>query len=254
VPPEIAVWWPFGVPAGPGIPLVCLPYAGGGASIYRAWKRSPPPGIEICPLQLPGREGRLREAPHRRVETLVAEILPALRPLSGRPFALFGHSMGALIGYELAHRLSALGSPPAHLFVSASRPPAAPRRLPVVHTLSHRDFVEMLRGMEGTPGPVLEHQELMELLVPTLRADFELCETYAPPDRPPLALPLTAFGGTHDPQVSREDLEGWGRYTEARFEAVSLPAGHFFLDEQAAPILRRIAIGLGTMKDSGSAA
>ncbi|MGH9867321.1 MAG: thioesterase II family protein [Candidatus Polarisedimenticolia bacterium] len=237
-----AAWWPFGPPAGNGrIPLVCLPYAGGGASVYRAWRRTQPAGVEICPLQLPGREGRIREAPHRRVETLALQLAQVMLSVTVRPYALFGHSMGALIAFELAHRMSEMGRPPAHLFVSASRPPASPRCGPPLHTLTDAAFVEALRELEGTPEPVLAHQELMELLLPALRADFELCETYAPPARPPLTVPITAFGGTQDAQVSPQDLEGWSRETSSGFTAVQLAGRHFFLEDHAASILSRVA-------------
>src|SRR5512132_3878400 len=168
-----AAWWPFDAPGSTGrIPLVCLPYAGGGASAYRLWRRLQPASIEVCPVQLPGREGRIRETPYRRVEPLAETLAGLLAPCAGRPFAIFGHSMGALIGFVLARRLRAMGLPgPAHLFVSAARPPGEMRRGEPVHTLSDESFVHALRALRGTPEQVLEHRELMELLLPTLKAD-----------------------------------------------------------------------------------
>lgn len=241
-----AAWWPFGAPADPDrIPLLCLPFAGGGASAYRSWRRAQPAGIEICPIQLPGREARIRETPHRRVEALVEELAPTLAPLAGRRWALFGHSMGALIGFELTRRAAEWDLlPPAHLFVSAARPPAAMRRGAPLHALPDAAFLATLRELKGTPEEVLAHDELMDLLLPILRADFEMCETFMHPGGGPLGVPITAFGGAHDPQVSEDDLEGWGRETTGSFDVVRLPAHHFYLEEHASTILSCVAARL----------
>jgi surfactin synthase thioesterase subunit len=239
-----AAWWPFGPPADLSrIPLLCLPFAGGGASAYRSWRRLQPAGIEVCPIQLPGRETRIRETPHTRVESLVEDLGPALRPIAGRRWALFGHSMGAIVGYELTRRAAAWDlAPPDHLFVSAARPPSALRRGPgMLHTLPDDAFLTSLRDLKGTPEEVLAHQELMELLLPVLRSDFELCETYVHPGGSPLRVPITAIGGTDDPQISADDLEGWRRETAGDFRALRLPAAHFYLDEHAATILSFMA-------------
>jgi medium-chain acyl-[acyl-carrier-protein] hydrolase len=239
-----AAWWPFGLPVDPSrIPLLCLPFAGGGASAFRSWRRLQPAGIEVCPIQLPGREARIRETPHKRVGTLVEDLGPALAPIAGRRWALFGHSMGAIIGYDLTRRAAEWDlTPPEHLFVSAARPPSALRRGPgTLHTLPDDDFLASLRDMKGTPEEVLAHQELMELLLPILRADFELCEMYVRPEGAPLGVPITAVGGTDDPQISSEDLEGWRRETTGDFQALRIPAAHFYLEEHAATILSLVA-------------
>ena len=253
MPPEIAVWWPFGVPAGPGIPLVCLPYAGGGASIFRAWKRSPPPGIEICPLQLPGREGRLREAPHRCVETLVAEILPPLRPLIGRPFALFGHSMGALIAFELARRLRAEGAPvPAHLFVSGHRAPQLPNpRSPLAHLPDAAFLAELRTRYDGVPAEVLRHPDLMALLLPCLRADLALVEDYQCDVAEPLACPISVYGGEDDPVANEAELAAWRAQTRGEFTLTRFAGTHFFIrsarEELLAALSRELALVPETM-------
>jgi medium-chain acyl-[acyl-carrier-protein] hydrolase len=241
-----AAWWPFDSPGASGrIPLICLPYAGGGASVYRPWRRLQPAAINVCPVQLPGREGRIREKPFRRVEPLVEALAGVLEPFAGRPFAIFGHSMGALIGFVLARRLRAMGLPgPAHLFVSAARPPGEMRRGVPMHTLSDESFVEALRELRGTPDLVLEHRELMELLLPTLRADFELCHAYEHAPEEALACPITAIGGLGDDQVTREELHRWEHETSGGFRPLLLPAGHFYLDEHAGAILSAVASSL----------
>jgi len=235
-------WWPFGAPSSAaGARLICFPFAGGGASVYRAWRRSSPPGMDICPVQLPGREGRIREAPFRRIEPLIDLLAESLPPGLFPPYAFFGHSMGALIAFELARRLVDRGHPPpAVIFPSAARPPHRMRRSHPLHALPDEAFRAALRDLEGTPDAVLEHEELMELLLPTLRADFELCETYEYRGPDPLACPVLAFGGSEDPNVSPEELRGWGEMTRGGFRDLILPGGHFFLETHSEEILRRV--------------
>jgi surfactin synthase thioesterase subunit len=219
--------------------LFCLPYAGGGASIFRRWSEEMPPGIEVCPIHLPGREGRLMEPAFTDVAPLVARLAEVLDPYLDRPFALFGHSMGALIGFELARHLGHSGRPtPAHLFVSASRAPQLPRRGEPIHALPEAAFVDALRHMAGTPEAVLRDAELVQLMLPALRADFELVETYRYREGTPLAGPISAFGGVGDDLVRRSELASWAEQTGGPFELRMLPGNHFFLaDAVARPAL-----------------
>jgi medium-chain acyl-[acyl-carrier-protein] hydrolase len=196
------------------------------------------PGIDVWPLQPPGREARIREAPFRRLEPLVDALMEAMGPHLGRPYAFFGHSMGALVAHEAAQRLGRLGAPPpCRLFVSGAR---APDRMTGgrLHMLPDAEFAAALGELNGTPQEVLEHQELMDLLMPTLRADFEVCETYEHRERELLACPITAFGGSQDCEVSSEDLRAWARMTRASFESFVLPGDHFFLGPSSDEILR----------------
>ena len=221
--------------------LLCFPYAGGGASIYRTWPSSLPPEIEVLPVQLPGREARIREPAFTSLPPLIDGLLPALgRGLLDGPVAFFGHSMGALVAYELARALRDAGSPrPLHLFVSARRAPDLPARTAPIHALPEPEFRQRLRELNGTPEAVLEHPELMELLGPTLRADFTLIETYEPTSAPPLDCPITAFGGVDDPDVSEEEMAAWRRFTTAAFQLRMLPGDHFFLAQDSGEALRR---------------
>jgi medium-chain acyl-[acyl-carrier-protein] hydrolase len=232
--------------------LFCFPYAGGDALVYRDWAASLPDSVEAVPVQLPGR-GRLRkELPATRLEALVPALIAALTPHFDKPFAFFGHSMGAMIAFELARRLRRERGPrPVHLFVSGSPAPQLPDRHPRTFDLPEPEFIEELRRLNGTPREVLEHPELMALLLPVLRADFELVQTYVYTDGPPLECPITALGGAQDSLVPREDLEVWGALTCAPFELRMLSGDHFFLHASQREVLRVISDALqGRARDA----
>ncbi|HEX2079482.1 MAG TPA: thioesterase domain-containing protein [Longimicrobium sp.] len=232
--------------------LLCLPHAGGGASSFRGWADALPPEVEVCPVQLPGRENRVAEPAFDRVPPLVEALADAVEPLLSLPFALFGHSNGALIGFELARTLRARGRPgPAHLFASGRRAPDLPSGRPPTHHLPDAEFLAELQALGGVPAQILEHPELLAMLLPTLRADVAIHETYAFHEEPPLASPITAYGGLADPRVSREQLEGWGRHTAGPFVMRLFPGGHFYLQEQQrTAVLRTLAADLqGVLRD-----
>jgi surfactin synthase thioesterase subunit len=222
--------------------LFCFPYAGGSSAIYRPWSRQIHPDIEVVPAVLPGREFRVREPAYTRGEPLVEALRLAIVPLLDRPFAFFGHSMGATLGFELARRLrSEHGIEPDHLFVSGRRAPQLPERDPEIHNLPDSDFVAEVEGLNGTPKEVLEHAELMELLIPTLRADFSICHKYNYVPGPPLACPITVLGGTRDETTDQAKLEGWCEQTTGRCRIRMLDGDHFFINQQHAAILPIIA-------------
>jgi medium-chain acyl-[acyl-carrier-protein] hydrolase len=222
--------------------LFCFPYAGGAASIYRNWARQLPEGVEVCPVQLPGRGGRIKEAPFSKLPLLIDALAASLAPFLDKPFAFFGHSLGALVGFELAHRLRAEhGSEPLHLFVSGRRAPQLPEKAAPTYSLSEAEFVEELRRLNGTPAEVLEHPELLGLLVPLLRADFELCENYQHTSRTPLDCPITALGGLSDVDVPRHELEPWREHTTGSFTLRMLPGDHFFLNSAEFMVLQMVA-------------
>jgi medium-chain acyl-[acyl-carrier-protein] hydrolase len=217
--------------------LFCLPFAGGNALTFRHWQSGLHPGIEVCPIQLPGRGGRLREPASTSLPATARALAEALRPYADKPCAFFGHSMGALTAFELARQLRRAGGPePLHLFVSGSRAPQLPRTDPLTYDLPEPEFVAELRRLNGTPHEVLEHPELMTLMLPLLRADFEAVQTYSYTPEPPLACPLTAFGGLQDRDVQREQLEAWREQTTGAFSVRMFPGDHFFLNS-AEPLL-----------------
>lgn len=210
--------------------LVCLPYAGGSAAIYRAWPRSLPQTIELCAVQLPARELRSREPPYTELPRLVADLATALEPLAAEPYAIFGHSMGALIGFELARELRRRGGPaPLRLFVAGHAAPQLPERFPAIHGLPDEAFIHEIGRLEGTPSEVLEHRELLELVLPVLRADFTLIETYQHRPEAPLGCPISAYGGLSDPRVPRADLDAWRAQTAGAFSLRLFPGEHFFI-------------------------
>lgn len=222
--------------------LYCFPFAGGGASIYRRWGTELPDPIEVRPVQPPGREGRIGEPAFRSVGPLVEALAGALPDDLGEglPFALFGHSMGALIAYELVRLLRRQGRPePVRLLVSAHRAPQQPPPEDPIHGLPEDEFRQRLRELNGTPEAVLAHPELMELLGPLLRADFALNETYVHSAGEPLSCPITAFGGDADEGVTTDDLRLWSRVTRGPFHLHVYPGDHFFLHHQAGHALRR---------------
>lgn len=216
--------------------LFCLPYAGGSASIFLDWPDQLPDSVEMCAIQLPGRGGRLLEPAYTRVEPLIQVLSQALLPSLDKPFALFGHSLGALLGFELANHLRReYDLEPCNLFVSGRRAPQIPDDDPPIHNLPEAEMIEELIRLNGTPREVLEHPELMQLMLPVLRADFGLNELYSYQQVPPLNYPITAFGGLQDADVSYEQLDAWREHARGRFSLQMLGGDHFFIetDQQA---------------------
>jgi surfactin synthase thioesterase subunit len=210
--------------------LFCFPYAGGGASVYRGWGALLPSDVEVCPVQLPGRESRLREKPYTHIEPLVEALAEVLPPYFDLPFAFFGHSMGALIGFELTRELRRRGAAqPIHLFLSGRRSPEVPPREEPIHDLPEPEFIVKLRELNGTPEEVLQHAELMHLLIPILRADFAINENYTFKPELPLDIGFSAFGGLGDVEVTREDVSAWAQHTHGRCRVRMLPGDHFFI-------------------------
>lgn len=234
--------------------LFCFPYAGGKALTYRAWPEGLPPAVEVWALRPPGVfGGRLRQ-PFTSLMPMVEETAAAIRETLDRPFAFFGHSMGALIGFELTRLLRREGAPlPIHLFVSGRRAPQIPDPTPPTYNLPHDEFLEELRLLNGTPREVFEHPELLELMIPHLRADFEVVQTYVYREEPPLEIPISVYGGTEDEEVGVKDLEGWREQTTASFSLGMLPGDHFFLDRSRHLLLERLSGELSRLHLGGAA-
>lgn len=222
--------------------LVCLPYAGGSAQTYWGWRKHLPDWIELVAVQLPGRSERTGEAPLHRIEQVCSGLLDNLdRADDGVQLALFGHSMGAVIAFELARLLQRLGRPPLWLWVSGRRAPHMPPPRPPIHGLAKAAFLGQLRELGGTPLEALAHTELMDLLEPVLRADFSVVETWRFSAGPLLRCPITALGGDDDPDVNLAQLEAWAVHTRASARVVRLSGGHFFLRDHAPRLCRVIA-------------
>lgn len=222
--------------------LFCFPYAGGAARIFRTWSDSLPKTVEVCPVELPGRGKQIRLAPFTRLQPLVQAIAQSLLPYLDQPFAFFGHSLGGLIAFELTHYLrQQYGLNPVHLFISGRRAPQIPDPDPPIHELPDSEFLEELRRLNGTPQAVLENAELMQFVLPILRSDFTVLETYVYTPKSPLNCPISAFGGSDDPEATWDDLDGWRIQTRAAFSLRMLPGDHFFLHSAERLLLPIIA-------------
>jgi medium-chain acyl-[acyl-carrier-protein] hydrolase len=223
--------------------LFCIPYAGTGASLYAGWQRQLPAGIEVVPVHLPGREERLREPSFRRMEALVEALATVLDDCLDLPYAFYGHSLGGWVSYYLIRQLARTGKRlPSHLFVGASRAPHLPNPHAPVHALPRARLVEHVSQRYGEiPPAILADRELMDIMVPIIQADMELLETtdYQPTE--PLAIPISAFAGEADAEITFADVNAWREHTRSRFSCESLPGNHFFLKTCAPSLLSRVA-------------
>lgn len=228
--------------------LFSFPYAGGSTLIFRKWRDALPSSVELCSIELPGRSTRLREPPFTAIGPLVEAIAQAISPYMDKPFAFFGHSMGAMISFELSRYLRRRQQAiPAHLFISGRRAPQIPDDEPPTYNLPEPEFIEELRRLNGTPREILEHPELMQLIMPLLRADFAVCQTYTYTPEPPLSCPISVFGGLQDYPVTRSNLEAWREQTTAAFSLRMLPGDHFFLQTAAPTFMRTLAEDLSAL-------
>jgi medium-chain acyl-[acyl-carrier-protein] hydrolase len=234
-------WLPFGAPATSEPRLFCFPHAGGGVTSYAGWRKLAAPGLTVCPIQPPGRAERHRHRPHHAVESYVDALLADVGDQFTGHYALFGHSVGALVAFRLACRLQAEGRPlPVHLFVSGRAAPHLPDTRPQLRDLPTGALIPHLRRMGGTPDVFLDDPELLEVFLPLLRADFAVNETYRHESGTPLAVPLTAFGGESDPRADVAELRAWGELTGARFDVHTYPGGHFYLERHVTTMLEVI--------------
>jgi len=221
--------------------LFCFPYAGGSSFLFHKWNQHLPSSVEICTVQLPGRGTRTHEPAFDAIQPLIETLGPAIYPFLQQPFAFFGHSMGAIIAFELTLYLRReYGLLPSHLFVSGRRAPQISSDEPHVYDLPHDEFISELRRLNGTPLEALEHPELMELMMPLLRADFALVETYNYRPEPPLECGITAYGGLQDQEVSGDELKAWHRQTRSAFRLQMMSGGHFFIQKEPEDLLRSL--------------
>lgn len=237
-------WLPLTAPAG-ALPLYCLPHAGGGASAYRAWVGRLG-GVAVMPVQLPGRDARLREAPYERMTPLVSALADVVPGAADGRYAVYGHSLGALVAFELLREIRRRGGPdPVHLFVSGCVPPQC--RFddgPPVRGMTQPQLVRTLRQLGGTPEWLLSDPSVLQMILPAVRADFSVKETYEYLPELPLDVPVTALASTHDPRAEHDLVGRWGEQTARTFERHTLVGGHFAVFEQATLTHRYVAEAL----------
>lgn len=227
------------------IRLFCFPFAGGGAGAFRGWANLLPFDVDVCPLQLPGRERRIAEAPARNLTKLVEDLTDAIRPALDRPFVFFGHSLGAIVAFETARQLRRAGGPrPMRLFLSGHGPVYASSREEPFHLMPQQKFLDSVAAFGGLPQALLQNRDLLELMLPVLRADFEMYETHRHVDEHPLDIPFTAMGGLTDKAVPESHLRAWSGETSAAFHVKMFPGGHFFLNDAAHLVLHSVSAEL----------
>jgi surfactin synthase thioesterase subunit len=217
--------------------LFCFHHAGGGAAFFNPWAAALPARIELVAIRLPGRESAFSQPRFTGLETVVDAVAAAIGPLLDKPFAFFGHSLGALVAYRVAHRLD---QKPRHLFCSAFRAPHLPRTN-LLSQLPDADLVANLRKHGGIPDAVANHAELLDLMIPLFRDDLRLAELYVHDDAPPLDSPITAMAGEQDELAPIDELAQWKRHTSAAFRLLTYPGSHFYLDAQRARVIADIA-------------
>ncbi len=238
-----AVWRPSPRPQA-RMRLITLPHAGGGANLYRGWERILGNDVDIVALQLPGREWRRTEPAFKRLDPLMEHLMADLHDelADKRPYVLFGYSMGAALAFELTRRLRAMEfAEPAALIVAACRAPQALTSVAPIYALPDAEFSAAIQRFGGLPQTVLNEPELMQLVMPTLRADFELLGTYSYREEAPLAAPIVVYGGTRDPHASRSQLAAWKIQTTAAFQLRLFSGGHFFINDARDQVLTTLA-------------
>ena len=229
--------------------LFCFPFAGGGASFYRSWRSLIPDDIEIVLVCLPGREQRFGEALIDTIDGMVAAIHAAIGPLTDKPYAFFGYSMGAIISHHLACKVVAEGREgdcgPEHLFLAARRSPDIAMKRAPLYGLSSDQFWQEIAKYGGTPSEILENQEYRDLFEAPLRADFKLSETAYSGDLAKLSCPITVFGGDMDTSPVPDDLDGWQKATTGRFAKHVYAGGHFFITDHQDAVTGAVADAFG---------
>lgn len=221
--------------------LLCFPFAGSAGAEFREWAPAVPPEIDVCAIQLPGRGARWNEVPVSNMATLVARMAADLQPLLSIPFALLGHSMGAILAFELARHLRRTGShQPVHVFASGARAPHLPDPEPPASGLPDADFLARLKTLNGFPAELRDNDEFLRLVLPTLRADVLMCDTYRVTADAPLDCPLTALGGLDDTRVPRAHVAAWAGYTQNRFRLRFFAGDHFFITNSRAQVVSAV--------------
>lgn len=223
------------------IRLFTFPYAGGSAAVFRPWNEHLPETIELCAVELPGRI-QSPEDPTTDIHEMVSLILPDIQSMTDKPYHIYAHSFGSCVAFETVRALQKAHSPlPGNLIVSSRRAPHLPMRNEPTYHLSHDDFIDaMQRQYQAIPDVILQEKDLLERLLPILRADITINEEYRYESEEPLPIPISVFGGEEDSTVVQEDLMAWEKLTTKSFELDMFPGGHFFIDTLRADVINKI--------------
>ena len=231
----------FSKPMNPKLRLFCFPYAGAAAQVFKSWQDLLPESVQLCAIRLPGRGARFTEKPLTSLDSVLEGILRDIRPYLNMPFAFYGHSLGSMVSFELCRLLQVEGYRARCLIVSGRNAPHLPRSKPPIHGQPDEEFRKSLREFNGTPQVILDNEELMELMLPMIRADFTLAETYELRPGPKVVCPLISLGGEKDSHVNDEGVKAWGEHGVGGFDWKMLPGDHFFIDHSKELLLRYIS-------------
>lgn len=212
--------------------LFCFPYAGGGASVFSSWKGKLPSRLNIYSFQAPGKEDRISELPHNDLSTIVAEAADAIIAHNNKSIMLFGHSLGALIVYELVKKIELSGQNVSLAIVSGRNPPQKLSKMKPIAHLPDKEFISEVEQLDGTPNGVFEHPELLEIFLPILKADFKIAENYCNTQPKRIQSSLFVLSGKQDPWIDAKDLELWKHVTDGACEIKLFDGDHFFLRDQ----------------------
>ena len=225
--------------------LFCFPFAGGSAAFYHSWAQTLPDTVEISGIELPGRGMRFNAPLHRHLPAIVEPLTAALKPLCDRPFVIFGHSMGSLLGFETTRRLQAVGLVPAAFLASGRRGPGIRREGTPLHQLDDKALIHQLSRYNGTPAEILADPDMRGLFLPIIRADLQVNETHMHVEGPKLQCPIHAFAGTEDEEAPPHLVSHWRHQTQMDFSLTAVPGGHFFLKENERDFFRHLLDILG---------
>ncbi|EMY6536364.1 thioesterase [Salmonella enterica] len=227
------------------IQLFCFPYAGASASIFKSWQSFLPSHIEVVGIQYPGHGSRISEKPYSSSNDIVNEMLNNIFNFQKKPFALFGHSMGAMIAFDLAKRIvTSLKQKPIHLFISGLAPPQLRKINNFNKTRTNNELINLMEQLGGTHSEILSNKELMGLILPALRSDFQIADNWFVEDVFDLSIPLTILGGDADNEVPEESLTYWSAYTTKKTTIKIYSGDHFFINTNKYQILNDISTQL----------
>ncbi|MDN3487082.1 alpha/beta fold hydrolase [Pseudoalteromonas sp. APC 3224] len=225
----------------PQLRLICFPYAGGSASTFYSWASKLPACVELVAIQLPGRGNRFNESPYSNMDDLIQSLLVDFKSIMDKPYILFGHSLGSRVAFELMNQIKQEDLRlPIHFVASGSKGPNCHPRKEPIHHLPAKEFIHELSNLNGTPKEVLKNKEIMELYLPTLRADFQMAHEYIYKCDDVFNCPISVLGGEQDIDITLSDLESWGKHFQAPYNVHILPGDHFFVDSHSEQVLKQI--------------